>query len=264
MSDAMTIEQAALWLDDMHTRLARYEALPEKLSPDSIQTAYAVQDAFVRRMQLRGLKSLGAKIALSSPQMQQMVGIDRPVGGTIVGTGLQHSPARICASQLGRVCIECEVAVRLGKTLGAGDGPFSEQAIHEAVDACAAAFEIADDRNADYDRLDALNLIADNAWNAGIVLGDVVTDFDPATLADATAELHLNGEKVGEGKGSDALGHPFNSLKVLADELTAHGRSLKAGDWVLTGTVIRTWFPDVGSRLTYSHSVLGDVSAEIV
>jgi len=264
MSDAMTNEQAALWLDDMHTRLARYEALPEKLAPTSIEAAYAVQNAFVRRMQMRGLKPLGAKIALSSPQMQEMVGIDRPVGGTIVGAELQHSPARIRASQLGRVCIECEVAVRLGSSLEAGGAPFSEETIRDSVDACAAAFEIADDRNADYEKLDALNLIADNAWNAGIILGPVVTEFDPATLADATAVLHMNGEKVGEGKGSDALGHPFNSLRVLADELTAQGRSLKAGDWVLTGTVIRTWFPDVGSSLTYSHSVLGDVSAEIV
>ncbi len=263
MSDAMTNEQAALWLDDMHTRLAKYEPLPEKLAPDSIAAAYAVQSAFVRRMQMRGLRSLGAKIALSSPQMQEMVGINHPVGGTIVGAEIQQSPARIRASQLGRVCIECEVAVRLGKTLDPADGPFSDEDIAGAVDACAAAFEIADDRNADYTSLDALNMIADNAWNAGIIIGDVVTDFDAASLADADAVLHVNGEKVGEGKGSDAMGHPFNSLKFLANEWASHGRTLNAGDWVLTGTVIRTCFPDVGASLTYQHSVLGEVRADI-
>lgn len=264
MTDALLAEQAALWIDDMHTRLARYEPLPGKLSPSSMEAAYAIQDALVRRMQLRGLRPLGRKIALTARTMQEMAGIDHPVGGTIVGTELVRSPARLRAADFGRIGLECEVAVRLGTELKAGSGPFTDADIVKTVDVCAAAFEIVDDRNADYHELDALNLVADNTWNAGMVIGEPQRLEDWSTLADASATLVADGETVGEGRGADAMGHPFNAVRFLADELTALGRTLRAGEWILSGTVIRTHFPAVGSSLSYRHSLLGEITAEIV
>lgn len=264
MTNTLLTEQAALWLDDMHTRLARYQPLPEKLAPDSLEAAYKVQQALVRRFRLRGLQPLGHKIALTARTMQEMVNIDRPIGGAIVADRLLTSPARVKARQYGRLGVECEVAVRLSRTLAPGDGPFSEQDIIDAVDSVAAAFEIVDDRNAEYDNLSAFDLVADNTWNAGIVIGEPVRLDDWGKLSDATSTLQVDGVTVGEGKGADAMGHPFNGLRAVADELTAHGTTLTQGEWVLTGTVIRTQFPDVGCELVFSHELLGEVRATVV
>ncbi|MEC9346838.1 MAG: fumarylacetoacetate hydrolase family protein [Pseudomonadota bacterium] len=264
MTDTLLTEQAALWLDDMHTRLARYQPLPEKLAPDSLAAAYKVQQALVRRFRLRGLQPLGHKIALSARKMQELVNIDRPVGGAIIADRLLTSPARVKSRLYGRLGVECEVAVRLSRDLAPSDEPYTEAEIIAAVDCVSAAFEIVDDRHADYHGLSAFDLVADNAWNAGIVIGEPVQLEDWGSLSTATASLVVDGEKVGEGVGSDAMGHPFNGLLTLANELTAHGITLKQGEWVLTGAVIRTQFPDVGSELVYSHDVLGEVRATIV
>lgn len=264
MSGYAKAEEAAEWLDEGHRAGRRHEPLPAAYRPADIAGAYDIQRAFVKRLAARGRPAHGWKIALTAETMQQMVGIDRAVGGVIAAERILHSPAELTAAGYGRVCIECEVALRLGRDLAPGGAPFSEADIAGAVDACAAAFEIADDRNADYSALDALSLIADNAWNAGMVLGEVGPPRDAADLAAATAVLEIDGEEVGRGVGADAMGHPLNGLRFLADELTGLGDTLKAGNWVLTGTVIRTQFPAVGQTLVYRHSLLGEVRASVV
>lgn len=256
-------DQAAAWLDDEHLRNARYEPLSDARMPAGIPGAYRIQQAFVARMNQRGRPSFGWKIALTAETMQQMVGIDRPVGGVICAPSLHESPALLAVTDYGRLAIECEVALRLGRDLIAQDAPFDEQAIRDAVDGVAAAYEVADDRNADYERLDALSMIADNAWNAGMVLGEVHGPDALDGLADASAILSFDGVEVGRGIGADALGHPLNGLRVLADEMAAQGATMRAGDWILTGTVIRTQFPKVGTDMLYRHSTLGEVRATV-
>jgi len=263
MTTTEIADQAATWLDNEHLNGARYVPLPDDYMPVDIPGAYRIQQAFVARLNQRGRPSFGWKIALTAETMQQMVGVDRPVGGVICAPGLHESPAELKAADHGRIAIECEVALRLGADLMADAAPFDEAAIRAAIDGVAAAYEVADDRDADYARLDAYSLIADNAWNAGMVLGEV---YGPETLdglADATAVLEIDGEEVGRGVGADALGHPLKGLRTLANEMAAQGSSMRAGDWVLTGTVIRTQFPTAGSELVYRHSTLGEVRAKV-
>ena len=61
-----------------------------------------------------------------------------------------------------------------------------------AVDGVCPAIEIIDDRGADYRSLDAFSLIADNAWNGGIVLGDFTPSFPD--LAAIEAVVSVDGE----------------------------------------------------------------------
>ncbi len=264
MTDDAKIKEAAAWIDAGHVNGDRYEPLPATLMPDSIAGAYDIQRAFVERMAGRGRPAFGWKIALTAETMQQMVGMDRPVCGTIVAPRLDDSGVDLKASDYGRLAIECEVALYLGQDLKPKGSPYTVEEVAQAVDACAAAFEVADDRNADYTRLEAMTMIADNAWNAGMVLGAVHTNIDYVRLAEAEAVLEIDGVEVGRGVGADALGHPFNGLLFLANELTGLGRTLSAGDWILTGTVIRTQFPTAGSELIYRHSLLGDVKARVI
>lgn len=264
MTTKENADQAAAWLDNQHLEGARYVPLPDAYMPADIPGAYRIQQAYVARLNQRGRPSFGWKIALTSETMQQMVNMDRPVGGVICAPSLHESPAELRAADHGRIAIECEVALRLGQDLMADDAPFDDRTIRNAVDGVAAAYEVADDRDADYERLDAFSMIADNAWNAGMVLGQVHGPETLNGLADATALLEIDGAEVGRGVGADALGHPLNGLRVLANEMAAQGSTMRAGDWVLTGTVIRTQFPTAGSELVYRHSALGDVRAKVV
>jgi 2-keto-4-pentenoate hydratase len=127
------------------------------------------------------------------------------------------------------------------------------------------AFELADDRNADYAALpqQVLALVADNAWNEGVVLGEPRHDWQGLDLAALRGVATLNGEPVGEGRGGDALGHPLEALAWVANHLAARGRSLRRGDIVITGSLVTSKFPRAGDRLEFSVDALGEVALSV-
>jgi len=219
--------------------------------------AYAVQREYVRLLlQSRATTAAGYKIGLTTPRMQAMCGIDSPVAGVIITDRVHASGTRISAAAYGHVGLEFEIAVRLGQDLApAGRTPtFAE--VGAAIDGVCPAIELIDDRGADYRKLDALSLIADNAWNGGVVLGD----FRPSwpDLAAIEAVVSVDGKIIDRGFGRDVLGHPFYSVAWLATHLAAQGSRLRAGDIVMTGSVVTTKFPD---RIESYHYELSDCGA---
>ena len=50
--------------------------------------------------------------------------------------------------------------------------------------------------------------------------------------------MQINHEQVGEGYGRDVMGHPFEPLVWLANELSRRNHPLKAGDTVITGSLV--------------------------
>ena len=59
----------------------------------------------------------------------------------------------------------------------------------------------------------------------------------------------INGVEVGQGTGADVLGHPHNALAWLANHLAADGNSLRAGEIVLTGSLVKTAWLKAGDAV---------------
>jgi 2-keto-4-pentenoate hydratase len=70
-------------------------------------------------------------------------------------------------------------------------------------------------------------MVAGNVWNAGVVLGAPVTDWAVLELAQMTACLSIKGRAIGNGKGSDVMGHPLNALAWHTGKLAAVGTPLR-------------------------------------
>ena len=233
-------QKAAQHLFEAHERRERFVPLPQGLGPQTLDEAYAIQDEFValRAQKLGGIA--GYKIALSSLEMQRFVGVDRPQAGCMLESTLRSSPATVRAADYCRLIVEFEIAVRLAEDLPTADAPYSRDRVAAAVGAVMPAIEIADDRNADYTQLarHPLELIADNSWNEGAVLGADVADWKALDLAAVRGVASINGKAVGEGRGSGALGHPLDALAWVADHRARQGRGLLRGDIVITGSLI--------------------------
>ena len=69
-----------------------------------------------------------------------------------------------------------------------------------------------------------LALLADNSWNAGIVLSEFVMPWPD--LEAVRGRASKDGADIGEGFGRDILGHPFNSAAWLATQLASRGVGL--------------------------------------
>src|SRR6266404_3342586 len=142
-----------------------------------LDNAYGVQRQFVELLRPKAGATVGYKIGLTSARMQKMCGIDQPIAGVVLANGVVGTGAILQGKRYGRVGLEFEIAVRLGRDLPAPGAPYDERAVAGAVDGVAAAVEVVDDRRADYSSLDVRSLVADNSWNAGAVLAEFRTDW---------------------------------------------------------------------------------------
>jgi 2-keto-4-pentenoate hydratase len=258
-------KSAAKLLHEAHERREPFRPLPPELAPRSSEAAYEIQDAFVAlRAEKRGAIA-GYKIALASPAMQRFVGVDRPQAGIMFESTLLRSPANVRAADYLRLIVEFEMAVLLEEDLPAADAPFTFERVASAVGAVMPAIELADDRRADYGELSKhpFELIADNTWNEGAVLGYPVSDWKALDLAAVRGRATVNGSLVGEGNGGDAMGHPFNSVAWIADHLAAHSRGLLRGDVVITGSIITSKNMKPGDFVKYSIEGLGEVELRV-
>jgi 2-oxo-3-hexenedioate decarboxylase/2-keto-4-pentenoate hydratase len=125
------------------------------------------------------------------------------------------------------------------------------------------AFELVEDGDADYKTLDAFTLVAQNAWNGGVVLGSPVTGWRDLDLETAVTRCWINGEPGGQGKTGDALGHPFEAVAWLANLLNGRGGMIRRGMIVMTGSSITTKFPAPADRVRFAIDGLGEVSLEV-
>jgi 2-keto-4-pentenoate hydratase len=140
--------------------------------------------------------------------MQAFCGITHPIAGVVLNNRLHRSGATIRRSDFGRLGLEFEIAVRIKSDVPATSEPLTAEAIRPHIDGICAAIELVDDRSADYAHLDVLSLVADNSWNAGIVLSEFLTDWPD--LESVQGRATRDGNAIGEGYGRDILGHPFN------------------------------------------------------
>ena len=262
---ATASERAAARLYEAHQRRERFSPLPSELAPRNSEEAYAIQDAFVALRSDRLGPIAGYKIALSSEEMRRFVGVDTPQAGVLLRSGIRRSPARVRASDYVRLLVEFEVAVEMGDDLPVADAPFGRERVVQAVGAVMPAIEIADDRNADYSLLSRhpLELIADNSWNEGAVLGEPVRDWRGLDLSQVLGRATISGALVGEGRGAAAMGHPFDAVAWVANHLATLGRGLLRGEVVITGSLITSKSAKRGDQIEFALGDFGKVQLAV-
>src|SRR5262245_10489558 len=258
-----TVDAAARAYLEARRTHTRYRPLDAALRAEPLEEAYRIQDAVHQQLAAAGAGAIaGWKIALTTKAMQQMTGVDQPAGGAIFASLVHASRARLEASNYHHLGVEFEIALRLGDALPASGGPWTRSRVADRVAACLPAFELVEDGNADYKTLDAFTLVAQNAWNAGVVLGTPVTAWRGLDLETSPTRAWVNGEPRGQGKAGDALGHPLGALAWLANHMTRRGRTLERDMIVMTGSSITTVFPAPGDRIRFAVDTLGEVSLE--
>jgi 2-oxo-3-hexenedioate decarboxylase/2-keto-4-pentenoate hydratase len=237
-------------------------ALDTQLRPPDQEHAYRVQDVLHAMLSAAGLGPVtGHKIGCTTQVMQTFLRIDNPCAGGVFASTVYASPASLQHECFVHVGVECEIVARLGADLDAREAPFTPERVARAVHALCAGMEIVDDRYVDYKSLDTPTLIADDFFDAGCVLGAPVERWQQIDVPALTGVTRINGVEVGRGRGADVMGHPFNALAWLANALARRGRSLYAGEFVFTGSVVETKWVQRGDEVQMEIDGLGTVEA---
>ena len=246
---------AAAFLADNHARRASYANLPPDIAPRTIAEAYLAQDALRDIWTPTRGAIAGYKIATTTKVMQALMGIDHPCQGNIFAKSVLTSPARLPLRDHINVVLECELCVRLGQTLSAPT-PYTAATVASAIAAIVPAFELLEDRRANYKETKVHTLIADNAWNAGVVLGAEIAMTPGRDLDGIAGRTTIDGVEVGQGKTDGPLG----ALAWVANLAVSRGRPLEAGQIVMTGSVMPTFPAKAGQTVVFALDGVGTVT----
>jgi 2-keto-4-pentenoate hydratase len=234
-------------------------------APIDLPTAYAIQAKVVADRHAKGWGDIaGYKCGLTTATMQAFCGVSESIAGRLFSTKVLTSPAIIKAADYVRLGLESETAVRLGRDVPAWGDDADPLRLIDYVETVHSAFEVIDDRDADYKTLDAPSIVAEDSWNQGLVVGAGVDPRKLADLHDLTAVLTMDGQEAGRGNSNAALGGPLNVLAWLSRFLAREGVTLKAGQWVTTGSIVPTVFAKPGQVASFEIEGLPPVRADVV
>lgn len=258
--DSARIARAVPLLARGRLRRERIAQLPSDCRPADEVQAYQLQAALNRALSSAGFGALsGHKIGCTTPVMQRFLNIPNPCAGEVFAPTVHHRNAQVPHAQYLHVGIECEIAVLLSADLPVAARGWDRYNVADAVEALTAGIEIVDDRYDNYKSFDTPTLIADNFFNAGVVLGEPRRDWRAIDLTQLVGSTYINGNEVGRGRGADIMGHPFEALAWLANAMNQRDRALRRGEFVMLGSVVETKWVAAGDLVRIEIEQLGEV-----
>jgi|SRR5579859_1133467 len=256
-------ELLAKTLHDRHAKRQSFTSIFDDGETPDVALAYEIQDRYVAGLCASGALKAGFKVGLTTKRMQQMCGVDEPISGVVLGDRIMSSPGVVRAADYVRLGIESEMAVRIAPGVTAASGGLETLPLAELIDQICATFELVEDSGADYKRLSAASIVADNSWNAGLVLGPPACASQFEHLRERRGFLRLNGEVVNQGSSDEVLGDPLNAVHWLASHLRGRGAELAPGQWVSTGAIVPTRFVAPGDTYRFEIDGLAPVELRI-
>jgi len=263
MLDSFAISAAARQLGEAERTRMQIPLFSELYPRMHMDDAYAIQAEWVRQKVAAGDGIVGWKIGLTSKAMQAALSIDIPDSGVLLESMLFDSGVSIPPDRFIQPRIEAEIAFMTRAPLD--PARLAPAEILEAIEYVAPALEILDTRIHRRDpksgRLrTVLDTIADNAANAGVVLGEPVHDFRNLDLRWIGAIVSRNGEVEETGLGAGVLGNPLTSVAWLVQRLADYGDRVEAGQLVLAGSFVRPVEAPSGSRIDGDFGKFGRVT----
>lgn len=261
--DAATVRTIA----EAHERARRSASQIRRVTADhpemTLDDAYACQKAWVHLQVAAGARITGHKIGLTSRAMQRTMNIDEPDFGVLLDYMMLPSGAALRAAEFCDPQLEVEIAFVLKDTLFGAD--VSADDVYRATDYAVPALELIDARSFRTDPTDGVtrtvrDTIADNAADAGIVLGDVRFDPSQRDLRWVGAILRQNGTVEETGLAAGVLDDPVLGIVWLARRLAGYGVALEAGETVLCGSFTRPVRCRAGDHIEVDYRDLGVVS----
>src|ERR1700726_2884120 len=216
------IRRAAERLDQAEKTRVQIRQLSLDHPGITIADAYAIQKAWIEIKLAAGRVVKGHKIGLTSKAMQSALGIDEPDSGVLLDDMFFADGGLVPTDRFIATRVEAELAFVMKHRL---KGPHCTLFdVLNATDFVVPALEILDTR---IERVDPqtkatrkiFDTIADNAANAGIVLGGRPIRPLEADLRWIGALCFKNGQLEETGLAAGVLNHPATAVAWLANKI---------------------------------------------
>jgi 2-oxo-hept-3-ene-1,7-dioate hydratase len=267
MLDPGTICEIAARLDAAERSGVQVSQLSLQHPSMTVEDGYGIQREWVARKLAAGRSVKGHKIGLTSRAMQRSSQIDEPDHGVLLDDMFFQEGSDIPFARFIEPRVEVELAFILSKELA---GP--NCSVFDVLSATAfvvPAIEIIDAR---IQRVDpatraprkVADTIADNAANAGVVLGGRPVRADSVDLRWVSALCHQNGVIEETGVAAAVLNHPAHGIAWLANKLARFETALQPSQIILAGSFTRPVAAARGDSFHVDYGGLGSVAFRFV
>jgi len=257
-----TIEAAAQALRQARSERRTIARISEAFGIAGLDAAYQVAEINTRaRLAEPGRRLVGLKVGLTSPAVQQQLGVDQPDFGLLFDNMEYLDGDRVPTARLIQPKVEAEVAFVVGRDLTANTPTWSE--FLNAIAYAVPALEIVDSVIQDW-KITIVDTVADNASSALYVLGQQPVTLGAMDLGQLGMQMTINGRLVSTGSGAACLGHPLRAAYWLARTLGQRGQPLVAGQVILSGALGPMVPINAGDAVYARIGDLGSVSCHMV
>jgi 2-oxo-hept-3-ene-1,7-dioate hydratase len=194
--------------------------------------------------------------------MQAALNIDIPDSGVLFDDMLFANGSTVRTGRFIQPRIEVEIAFVMKAPLA--DKDVTREEVIAATDYVAPSLEILDTRIQRKDPKSSrtrsvFDTIADNAANAGVVLGDKRHAVDAHDLRWVGAIVTRNDEVEETGLGAGVLNDPVQSVVWLARRMAQYGQKIEAGQIILSGSFTRPLECPPGTIVAADFGAFGSV-----
>ena len=236
--------------------------LTERFSDITIDDAYHISLRMLERRIEAGEKVIGKKIGLTSKAVQNMLKVGQPDFGYLTDAmAFSQGEEMPISERLMQPKAEGEIAFILKRDL-IGPGITSADVL-AATDCVIPCFEVVDSRVENWE-IKIQDTVADNASCGLFVLGDRAVDPRKVDLATCGMVVEKNGSIISTGAGAAALGSPVNCVTWLANTLGQFGIPLKAGEVILSGSLVPLEPVQAGDFMSVSIGGIGSASVRFI
>lgn len=259
--DKATVQQLAERLDNAETQRKEIVKITDDHPDLDWDDAYAIQDALRAIKVARGARIAGLKMGLTSHAKMKQMGVVDPVRGFLTDYGQVADGGECDTAGLIHPKVEAEIAFVTKRALS---GPGCHiGAVLAATDFVVPALEVIDSRYLNF-KFDLKSVIADNTSAARYVVGGNAGNAVGMDLKNLGVVMEKNGVVVATASGAAVLGHPAQSVAMLANMLGARGQEIQAGTLILTGGVTEAVAVVKGDVINVRYQHLGSVSVRFV
>ena len=229
----------------------------------NLEDAYKIQKKIIEEKTRRGEEIIGKKIGLTSKAMQELAGIKEPDYGILTDRMIVLEDFPIKRSEQINPMVEAEIAFVLKKEL---KGPgVTVSGVLQATDYVMPSLEIIDGRTIRVPgerRVE--NSILDNAAVGKVVFGARRCSIDDVDLRLIGLVFERNNEIVSTAAGAAVYGNPVQAVAWLANKLSGFGVTLKAGETIISGSLVAAVRVDAGDCFTATFDRLGSVKVKFL
>jgi 2-oxopent-4-enoate/cis-2-oxohex-4-enoate hydratase len=234
----------------------------ERFDDFTIDDAYHVSLRMVERRVQAGERIIGKKIGVTSKAVQNMLNVYQPDFGYLTDSMAYSEGEEMPISKLlMQPKAEGEIAFILKKDL-MGPGVTNADVL-AATDCVIPCFEVVDSRIENWE-IKIQDTVADNASCGLFMLGDKAISPRKIDLTTCGMVVEKNGSIISTGAGAAALGSPVNCVTWLANTLGQFGIPLKAGEVILSGSLVPLESVKAGDHMSVSIGGMGSASVRFV